>query len=150
MKGMNKKIGILLGMGVFVSVLLSVILGLRRMKKSVLELDDEDEDTLYKDNKDFDSVTEAEFKVIDSLIKCEEKQYECLGTVIDILCSLLKVLNLIDESIQKIEGKVQNIDIDLKEEIEKNREEIICLWEHMDTIADIYDKKDKAGKKERL
>lgn len=81
MKGMNKKIGIFLGMGVFISVLLNLFLILRRVNKRGLELDedDEDEDTLYKDNKnkDFDSVTEAEFKVIDSLIKCEEKQYEC-------------------------------------------------------------------------
>jgi putative conjugal transfer protein len=151
MKGMNKKIGIFLGMGAFVSVLLSVFLGLRRMKKRGLELD-EDDDTLYKDNKnkDFDSIIEAEFKVTDSLIKCEEKQHECLGTVIDILGSFLKELNLIDESIEKIDSKVQNVDIDLKEEIEKNREEIICLWEHMYTVTDIYDKKDKTGKKERI
>ena len=121
------------------------------MKKRGLELD-EDDDTLYKDNKnkDFDSIIEAEFKVTDSLIKCEEKQHECLGTVIDILGSFLKELNLIDESIEKIDSKVQNVDIDLKEEIEKNREEIICLWEHMYTVTDIYDKKDKTGKKERI
>lgn len=151
MKGMNKKIGIFLSMGVFVSVLLNVFLGLRRMKKRGLELD-EDDDTLYKDNKnkDFDSVTDAEFKVIDSLIKCEEKQYECLSIVIDILGSFFKELNLIDESIEKIEGKVKSTDIELREEIEKNREEIICLWEHIDTVNDIYEKKDKARKKERL
>ena len=151
MKGMNKKIGIFLGMGAFVSVLLSVFLGLRRMKKRGLELD-EDDDTLYKDNKnkDFDRVTDAEFKVIDSLIKCEEKQYECLSIVIDILCSFFKELNLIDESIEKIEGKVKSTDIELREEIEKNREEIICLWEHMDTVTDIYDKKDKTEKKEKI
>ena len=151
MKGMNKKIGIFLSMGVFVSVLLNVFLGLRRMKKRGLELD-EDDDTLYKDNKnkDFDSVTDAEFKVINSLIKCKEKQYECLSIVIDILGSFFKELNLIDESIEKIEGKVKSTDIELREEIEKNREEIICLWEHIDTVNDIYEKKDKARKKERL
>ena len=151
MKGMNKKIGILLGMGVFISILFKISLIRKRAKNSVVE-EDEEEEVSYKDNKnkDFDSITEAEFKVIDSLIKCEEKQYECLGIVIDILGSFFKELNLIDESIEKIEGKVKSTDIELREEIEKNREEIICLWEHMDTVNDIYEKKDKDRKKERL
>ena len=71
-------------------------------------------------------------------------------SVIDILGSFFKELNLIDEIIEKIEGKVKSTDIELREEIEKNREEIICLWEHIDTVNDIYEKKDKARKKERL
>ena len=40
MKGMNKKIGIFLGMGVFISVLLNLFLILRRVNKRGLELDE--------------------------------------------------------------------------------------------------------------
>ena len=154
----NKKTGILIGVGSALSIrtMMVVLLKNKTKKGSVLEKDDFDfdfdeieEDSCVNDKfdteKDKDDIGKEE---IDSLVdeyleyesKTEEEKQEDFRDlsvkVMDLLLkeviSMSETLNLVKRDIDRI-GEVKA----LVEELENCKEEIISLWEHLEALSNM-------------
>ena len=164
----NKKTGILIGVGSALSIgtMMVVLLKNKTKKGSVLEKDDFDfdfdeieEDFCVNDKfdteKDKDDIGKEE---IDSLVdeyleyesKTEEEKQEDFRDlsvkVMDLLLkeviSMSETLDLVKRDMDRI-GEVKA----LVEELENCKEEIISLWEHMEKLSDL--REEITGKKNR-
>jgi len=154
----NKKTGILIGVGSALSIgtMMVVLLKRKTKKESVLEKDDFDfdfdeieEDSCVNDKfdteKDKDDIGKEE---IDSLVdeyleyesKTEEEKQEDFRDlsvkVMDLLLkeviSMSEILDLVKKDIDRIgEAKA------LVEELESCKEEIISLWEHLEALSNM-------------
>lgn len=154
----NKKTGILIGVGSALSIgtMMVVLLKRKTKKGSVLEKDDFDfdfdeieEDSCVNDKfdteKDKDDIGKEE---IDSLVdeyleyesKTEEEKQEDFRDlsvkVMDLLLkeviSMSEILDLVKKDIDRIgEAKA------LVEELESCKEEIISLWEHLEALSNM-------------
>lgn len=161
MNKINKKTGILIGVGSALSIgtIITVLLKKKTKKLSDLEEDDFDFDEIEGDScvndkfatendKDDTGKGEIDFLVDESKTE-NEKQEEFRDLSVKVMDILLKevismseTLNLVKRDIDKI-GEVKA----LVEELENCKEEIISLWEHMEKLSNL--REEITGKKNR-
>ena len=163
MKKLNKKIGIILGTGAILSVGILIRRIAGRKTQNISELADRDFDLAKTKGKesalpkeDFGTKDEEEnfLELEDDLdlfmdeylkeeIKTEEeKQEEFREVSIKALDVLLKEVLSISETLSQIEMEVkkQGKYKEPAEELEKVKEEIISLWEHIEALSNNKEK----------
>lgn len=164
----NKKTGILIGVGSALSIgmMMVVLLKNKTKKGSVLEKDDFDFDfdeieedscvnNKFDAEKDKDDIGKEEIdSLLDEYLEYEskteeEKQEEFRDLSVKVMDLLLKevismreTLDLVKRDMDRI-GEVKA----LVEELENCKEEIISLWEHMEKLSDL--REEITGKKNR-
>lgn len=164
----NKKTGILIGVGSALSIgmMMVVLLKNKTKKGSVLEKDDFDFDfdeieedscvnNKFDAEKDKDDIGKEEIdSLVDEYLEYEskteeEKQEEFRDLSVKVMDLLLKEVISMSETLDLVK-----IDMDrigevkaLVEELENCKEEIISLWEHMEKLSDL--REEITGKKNR-
>lgn len=155
MKKINKKTGILIGVGSAISIgtIMAILLKKKRKKVSDFEEDDFDfdfdeigEDSCFKDRFDTeDNKDNMEKEKIDSLVDEyleyeskteEEKQEESRDLSVKVMDLLLKEVISMNETLDLVKKDIDRIGEvkALVEELESCKEEIISLWEHMEKL----------------
>ncbi|MDY5965253.1 MAG: conjugal transfer protein [Peptostreptococcus porci] len=158
---MNKKTGILIGVGSVLSIgtIMAVLLKKKTKKVSDFKEDDFDfdfdeiEENYCVNNKvdtenDKDDMEKEEiYSLVDEFLEYESKtenekqeEFRCLSLkVMDLLIkeviSMSETLDLVKKDIDRI-GEVKA----LVEELENCKEEIISLWEHMEKLSEMREK----------
>ncbi|EHL18232.1 hypothetical protein HMPREF9628_02117 [Peptoanaerobacter stomatis] len=164
----NKKTGILIGVGSALSIgtMMVVLLKRKTKKGSVLEKDDFDfdfdeieEDSCVNDKfdteKDKDDIGKEEIdSLVDEYLEYEskteeEKQEEFRDLSIKVMDLLLKEVISMSETLDLVKRDMDRIGEvkALVEELENCKEEIISLWEHMEKLSDL--REEITGKKNR-
>ena len=122
----NKKTGILIGVGSALSIgtMMVVLLKRKTKKGSVLEKDDFDFDFEYLE---YESKTE------------EEKQEEFRDLSVKVMDLLLKEVISMSETLDLVKKDIDRIGEAkaLVEELESCKEEIISLWEHLEALSNM-------------
>ncbi len=164
----NKKTGILIGVGSALSIgmMMVVLLKNKTKKGSVLEKDDFDfdfdeieEDSCVNDKfdaeKDKDDIGKEEIdSLVDEYLEYEskteeEKQEEFRDLSVKVMDLLLKEVISMSETLDLVKRDMDRIGEvkALVEELENCKEEIISLWEHMEKLSDL--REEITGKKNR-
>lgn len=164
----NKKTGILIGVGSALSIgtMMVVLLKRKTKKGSVLEKDDFDfdfdeieEDSCVNDKfdteKDKDDIGKEEIdSLVDEYLEYEskteeEKQEEFRDLSIKVMDLLLKEVISMSETLDLVKKNIDRIGEAkaLVEELESCKEEIISLWEHLEKLSDL--REEITGKKNR-
>ena len=159
MKKSNKKIGIILGTGAIFSVgiLISKIAG--RKKQNISELADKDfdfaktrgeESVLPKEDFGIKNKEENFLELEDDIdlfmdeylkeeIKTEEKQEEFRDVLLKEVLSISETLSQIEMEVKK-QGEYK----EPAEELERVKEEIISLWEHIEALSNSEEQREKS------
>ena len=157
MRKLNKKIGILIGTGTVLSgIVMAVLLKKRRKKLSDIEdddfdfeLDEMEDDSCVKDKFDTEHLKDdIEKEEIDSLVdeyleyesKSEgEKQEEFRSLLVNVMDLLLKEVISMSENLKAVKKDIDRIGEAkaLVQELENCKEEIISLWEHLETLSNM-------------
>lgn len=162
----NKKTGILIGVGSALSIgmMMVVLLKNKTKKGSVLEKDDFDFDEIEEDScvnnkfdaeKDKDDIGKEEIdSLVDEYLEYEskteeEKQEEFRDLSVKVMDLLLKEVISMSETLDLVKRDMDRIGEvkALVEELENCKEEIISLWEHMEKLSDL--REEITGKKNR-
>lgn len=154
----NKKTGILIGVGSALSIgmMMVVLLKNKTKKGSVLEKDDFDfdfdeieEDSCVNDKfdteKDKDDIGKEEIdSLVDEYLEYEskteeEKQEEFRDLSIKVMDLLLKEVISMSETLDLVKKDIDRIGEAkaLVEELESCKEEIISLWEHLEALSNM-------------
>ena len=154
----NKKTGILIGVGSALSIgtMMVVLLKRKTKKGSVLEKDDFDfdfdeieEDSCVNDKfdteKDKDDIGKEEIdSLLDEYLEYEskteeEKQEEFRDLSIKVMDLLLKEVISMSETLDLVKKDIDRIGEAkaLVEELESCKEEIISLWEHLEALSNM-------------
>ena len=154
----NKKTGILIGVGSALSIgtMMVVLLKNKTKKGSVLEKDDFDfdfdeieEDSCVNDKfdteKDKDDIgKEEKDSLVDEYLEYEskteeEKQEEFRDLSIKVMDLLLKEVISMSETLDLVKKDIDRIGEAkaLVEELESCKEEIISLWEHLEALSNM-------------
>lgn len=154
----NKKTGILIGVGSALSIgtMMVVLLKRKTKKGSVLEKDDFDfdfdeieEDSCVNDKfdteKDKDDIGKEEIdSLVDEYLEYEskteeEKQEEFRDLSIKVMDLLLKEVISMSETLDLVKKDIDRIGEAkaLVEELESCKEEIISLWEHLEALSNV-------------
>lgn len=154
----NKKTGILIGVGSALSIgtMMVVLLKRKTKKGSVLEKDDFDfdfdeieEDSCVNDKfdteKDKDDIGKEEIdSLVDEYLEYEskteeEKQEEFRDLSIKVMDLLLKEVISMSETLDLVKKDIDRIGEAkaLVEELESCKEEIISLWEHLEALSNM-------------
>ena len=154
----NKKTGILIGVGSALSIgtMMVVLLKRKTKKGSVLEKDDFDfdfdeieEDSCVNDKfdteKDKDDIGKEEIdSLVDEYLEYEskteeEKQEEFRDLSIKVMDLLLKEVISMSETLDLVKKDMDRIGEAkaLVEELESCKEEIISLWEHLEALSNM-------------
>ena len=154
----NKKTGILIGVGSALSIgtMMVVLLKRKTKKGSVLEKDDFDfdfdeieEDSCVNDKfdteKDKDDIGKEEIdSLVDEYLEYEskteeEKQEEFRDLSIKVMDLLLKEVISMSETLDLVKKDIDRIGEAkaLVEELESCKEEIISLWEHLEELSNV-------------
>lgn len=154
----NKKTGILIGVGSALSIgtMMVVLLKRKTKKGSVLEKDDFDfdfdeieEDSCVNDKfdteKDKDDIGKEEIdSLVDEYLEYEskteeEKQEEFRDLSIKVMDLLLKEVISMSETLDLVKKDIDRIGEAkaLVEELESCKEEIISLWEHLEELSNM-------------
>ena len=154
----NKKTGILIGVGSALSIgtMMVVLLKRKTKKGSVLEKDDFDfdfdeieEDSCVNDKfdteKDKDDIGQEEIdSLVDEYLEYEskteeEKQEEFRDLSIKVMDLLLKEVISMSETLDLVKKDIDRIGEAkaLVEELESCKEEIISLWEHLEALSNM-------------
>ena len=164
----NKKTGILIGVGSALSIgmIMVVLLKNKTKKGSVLEKDDFDFDfdeieedscvnNKFDAEKDKDDIGKEEIdSLLDEYLEYEskteeEKQEEFRDLSVKVMDLLLKEVISMSETLDLVKRDMDRIGEvkALVEELENCKEEIISLWEHMEKLSDL--REEITGKKNR-
>ena len=164
----NKKTGILIGVGSALSIgmMMVVLLKNKTKKGSVLEKDDFDFDfdeieedsrvnNKFDAEKDKDDIGKEEIdSLVDEYLEYEskteeEKQEEFRDLSVKVMDLLLKEVISMSETLDLVKRDMDRIGEvkALVEELENCKEEIISLWEHMEKLSDL--REEITGKKNR-
>ena len=154
----NKKTGILIGVGSALSIgmMMVVLLKNKTKKGSVLEKDDFDfdfdeieEDSCVNDKfdteKDKDDIGKEEIdSLVDEYLEYEskteeEKQEEFRDLSVKVMDLLLKEVISMSETLDLVKKDIDRIGEAkaLVEELESCKEEIISLWEHLEALSNM-------------
>lgn len=154
----NKKTGILIGVGSALSIgtMMVVLLKRKTKKGSVLEKDDFDfdfdeieEDSCVNDKfdteKDKDDIGKEEIdSLVDEYLEYEskteeEKQEEFRDLSVKVMDLLLKEVISMSETLDLVKKDIDRIGEAkaLVEELESCKEEIISLWEHLEALSNM-------------
>ena len=154
----NKKTGILIGVGSALSIgtMMVVLLKRKTKKGSVLEKDDFDfdfdeieEDSCVNDKfdteKDKDDIGKEEIdSLVDEYLEYEskteeEKQEEFRDLSIKVMDLLLKEVISMSETLDLVKKDIDRIGEAkaLVEELESCKDEIISLWEHLEALSNM-------------
>ena len=154
----NKKTGILIGVGSALSIgtIMVVLLKRKTKKGSVLEKDDFDfdfdeieEDSCVNDKfdteKDKDDIGKEEIdSLVDEYLEYEskteeEKQEEFRDLSVKVMDLLLKEVISMSETLDLVKKDIDRIGEAkaLVEELESCKEEIISLWEHLEALSNM-------------
>lgn len=168
MNKINKKTGILIGVGSALSIgmMMVVLLKNKTKKGSVLEKDDFDFDfdeieedscvnNKFDAEKDKDDIGKEEIdSLVDEYLEYEskteeEKQEEFRDLSVKVMDLLLKEVISMSETLDLVKRDMDRIGEvkALVEELENCKEEIISLWEHMEKLSDL--REEITGKKNR-
>ncbi|HFH9723393.1 TPA: conjugal transfer protein [Streptococcus pyogenes] len=151
MKKMNKKIGILIGTGLILSMgtMMKVLIKNRAKKLSDFEEDDFyfDFDTENaKDNVKKEEIFSLEDEYLEYELKTEEeKQEEFRGLSVEVMDFVLKEVILMSENVNAVKKDIDRISEAkaLVKELENCKEEIIALWEHIEALSKIKEEVDR-------
>ena len=151
MKKMNKKIGILIGTGLILSMgaMMKVLIKNRAKKLSDFEEDDFyfDFDTENaKDNVKKEEIFSLEDEYLEYELKTEEeKQEEFRGLSVEVMDLVLKEVILMSENMNAVKKDIDRISEAkaLVKELENCKEEIIALWEHIEALSNIKEEVDR-------
>lgn len=164
----NKKTGILIGVGsaLSIGIMMVVLLKNKTKKGSVLEKDDFDFDfdeieedscvnNKFDAEKDKDDIGKEEIdSLVDEYLEYEskteeEKQEEFRDLSVKVMDLLLKEVISMSETLDLVKRDMDRIGEvkALVEELENCKEEIISLWEHMEKLSDL--REEITGKKNR-
>lgn len=151
MKKMNKKIGILIGTGLILSMrtMMKVLIKNRAKKLSDFEEDDFyfDFDTENaKDNVKKEEIFSLEDEYLEYELKTEEeKQEEFRGLSVEVMDFVLKEVILMSENVNAVKKDIDRISEAkaLVKELENCKEEIIALWEHIEALSNIKEEVDR-------
>ena len=151
MKKMNKKIGILIGTGLILSMgtMMKVLIKNRAKKLSDFEEDDFyfDFDTENaKDNVKKEEIFSLEDEYLEYELKTEEeKQEEFRGLSVEVMDLVLKEVILMSENVNAVKKDIDRISEAkaLVKELENCKEEIIALWEHIEALSKIKEEVDR-------
>ena len=133
MKNINKKTGIFLGVATVIS-LASAVAGMIKVRSK------------YKKQDRFCEFEEDDMETDDDIqfwkeeyLKEEEKQQEFRELSITALEALFKEVLFISETVKNVEEEVkkQSEYKGLLEELERGKEEIISLWEHLEALSNM-------------
>ena len=152
----NKKTGILIGVGSALSIgmMMVVLLKNKTKKGSVLEKDDFDFDEIEEDScvnnkfdteKDKDDIGKEEIdSLVDEYLEYEskteeEKQEEFRDLSVKVMDLLLKEVISMSETLDLVKKDIDRIGEAkaLVEELESCKEEIISLWEHLEALSNM-------------
>lgn len=154
----NKKTGILIGVGSALSIgtMMVVLLKRKTKKGSVLEKDDFDfdfdeieEDSCVNDKfdteKDKDDIGKEEIdSLVDEYLEYEskteeEKQEEFRDLSVKVMDLLLKEVISMSETLDLVKKDIDRIGEAkaLVEELESCKDEIISLWEHLEALSNV-------------
>lgn len=158
MKKMNKKIGILIGTGLILSMgtMMKVLIENRAKKLSDFEEDDfyfdfdetEKESCIMdefdtentKDNVKKEERGSLEDEYLEYELKTEEeKQEEFRSLSVNVMDLLLKEVISMSENLKAVKKDIDRIGEAkaLVQELENCKEEIISLWEHLETLSNM-------------
>ena len=151
MKKVNKKIGILIGTGLILSMgtMMKVLIKNRAKKLSDFEEDDFyfDFDTENaKDNVKKEEIFSLEDEYLEYELKTEEeKQEEFRGLSVEVMDLVLKEVILMSENVNAVKKDIDRIGEAkaLVKELENCKEEIIALWEHIEALSNIKEEVDR-------
>ncbi len=151
MKKMNKKIRILIGTGLILSMgtMMKVLIKNRAKKLSDFEEDDFyfDFDTENaKDNVKKEEIFSLEDEYLEYELKTEEeKQEEFRGLSVEVMDFVLKEVILMSENVNAVKKDIDRISEAkaLVKELENCKEEIIALWEHIEALSKIKEEVDR-------
>lgn len=151
MKKMNKKIGILIGTGLILSMgtMMKVLIKNREKKLSDFEEDDFyfDFDTENaKDNVKKEEIFSLEDEYLEYELKTEEeKQEEFRGLSVEVMDLVLKEVILMSENMNAVKKDIDRISEAkaLVKELKNCKEEIIALWEHIEALSNIKEEVDR-------
>ena len=151
MKKMNKKIGILIGTGLILSMgtMMKVLIKNRAKKLSDFEEDDFyfDFDTENaKNNVRKEEIFSLEDEYLEYELKTEEeKQEEFRGLSVEVMDFVLKEVILMSENVNAVKKDIDRISEAkaLVKELENCKEEIIALWEHIEALSNIKEEVDR-------
>lgn len=163
MKKINKRIGILIGSGMALSGIVMAVL-LKKKTKKLSDLEEDDFDFEFDEIED-DSCVKEKFNTenlkddiekenIDSLVDEyleyeskteEERQEEFRDLSVKVMDLLLKEVISMSENLTVVKKDIDRIGEakTLAEELENCKEEIISLWEHLDTLSNIKEEVDR-------
>lgn len=163
---MNKKTGILIGVGSVLSIgtMIAVLLKKKTKKLSDFKEDDFDfdfgeieEESFNKDEFDAENDDERKeeiYSLEDEYLEYEskteeEKQKEFRVLVVDVLSAMYKEILSMNETLDTVKKDIDRIGEvkALVEELENCKEEIISLWEHMEKLSEM--REEITGKKNR-
>lgn len=163
---MNKKTGILIGVGSVLSIgtMIAVLLKKKTKKLSDFKEDDFDfdfgeieEESFNKDEFDAENDDERKeeiYSLEDEHLEYEskteeEKQKEFRVLVVDVLSAMYKEILSMNETLDTVKKDIDRIGEvkALVEELENCKEEIISLWEHMEKLSEM--REEITGKKNR-
>ncbi|MGT2922202.1 conjugal transfer protein [Streptococcus canis] len=162
---MNKKTGILIGVGSVLSIgtMIAVLLKKKTKKLSDFKEDDFDfdfgeiEESFDKDEFDTENDDERKeeiYSLEDEYLEYEskteeEKQKEFRVLVVDVLSAMYKEIISMNETLDTVKKDIDRIGEvkALVEELENCKEEIISLWEHMEKLSEM--REEITGKKNR-
>lgn len=164
MKKMNKKIGILIGTGLILSMgtMMKVLIENRAKKLSDFEEDDfyfdfdetEKESCIMdefdtentKDNVKKEERGSLEDEYLEYELKTEEeKQEEFRDLSVEVMNLVLKEVILMSENVNAVKKDIDRIGEAkaLVKELENCKEEIIALWEHIEALSNIKEEVDR-------
>lgn len=136
MKNINKKMGILVGTGVILSIGAFIGAMVRRKKRRVMD------DVFGMEDENLEPKDELDFLVAEYLkeeTKSEEKQEEFRELSVKVMDLLLREVISTGEVVKKMEKEIskQNEYREFMEELGHSKDEIISLWEHLEALSNM-------------
>lgn len=152
---MNKKTGILIGVGSVLSIGTMIAVLLKKKTKKLSDFNEDDFDFDFGeveesfDKYEFDTENDDErkeeiYSLEDEYLEYEskteeEKQKEFRVLVVDVLSAMYKEILSMNETLDTVKKDIDRIGEvkALVEELENCKEEIISLWEHMEKLSEM-------------
>lgn len=139
MKNINKKTGIFLGVATVISLAFAVarVAGMIKVKSKKQDRFCEFEEDDMETDDDIQFWKEEYLKEEEK--SEEEKQQEFRELSVTVLDALFKEVLFISETVKNVEEEVkkQSEYKGLLEELERGKEEIISLWEHLEALSNM-------------
>lgn len=139
MKNINKKTGIFLGVATVISLAFAVarVAGMIKVKSKKQDRFCEFEENDMETEDDIQFWEEEYLKEEEK--SEEEKQHEFRELPVTVLDALFKEVLFISETVKNVEEEVkkQSEYKELLEELERGKDEIISLWEHLEALSNM-------------